>query len=216
MSSNHGTTSILFPDWYIRFQQAALAALPRPPELDQNTGLGWADDGETMKRVLAEALLPKQDEIASVSVSTPSLKPTYPAIGEVFELTLDGVLENEPIEMVRRDGYNPEGWKHTGKRVSGKQTRRFTLVSVSYSRTFDDLTRKLDEHGAIPEGQWREALKAAYQHDGKGPVGIADSSWVFPDGGAYFPCVYASGHSDFRWAGRGFDDGWRWLVEASK
>lgn len=141
----------------------------------------------------------------------------YPATGEIFELTLDGdALKNQPLEMVRRDGYVSKEWKHTGKKVSGKQTRRFTLVSVGYCQTFDELTRKLAEHGTIPEGQWREALKAAFQHDGEGPVGIADSSWVVPRGLAGFPGISTGGISGFRWAGRAVDDGWRWLVEASK
>lgn len=142
---------------------------------------------------------------------------TYP-VGEVFELTLDGDdAENDPVEMVRRDGYSkPEQWQFNGTRVAGVQTRRFKLVSVGYCRTFDRLTRKLIKYGTIPEGQWREALKAAYQHDGKGPVGIADSSWVRPDGYAHFPCVRTLGSSYFHWTGFDFHARWRWLVEVSK
>lgn len=53
--SEHGTA---FPSWYITFQQAALAALPRPPQIDKDTALGWADNGEGFSRVLAEVLVP--------------------------------------------------------------------------------------------------------------------------------------------------------------
>ncbi len=53
-----GTTSPEFPDWYIKFQQAALAALPRPPLIDKDTALGLADNGASMKAKFADALLP--------------------------------------------------------------------------------------------------------------------------------------------------------------
>lgn len=51
----HGTA---FPNWYITFQQAALAALPRPPEIDQDTALGWTDNGEAMQRAFLQFLVP--------------------------------------------------------------------------------------------------------------------------------------------------------------
>ena len=138
-------------------------------------------------------------------------------MGEVFELTLDGdAPENQPLEMVRHDGYDWKVWQHEGPVVKGSQTKRFKLVKVGYCRTFNELRRKLGAHGEIPEGQWREALKAAYKSDGKGHVGVADSSWVGPRGRAPFPCVLAYGHSFFLWADGDFNDDWRWLVEASK
>ena len=68
--SDHETAST-FPGWYIRFQQAALAALPRPPELNQDTGLGWADNGEAMKRVFAETLLPAQPTALEITLLLP-------------------------------------------------------------------------------------------------------------------------------------------------
>ncbi len=56
--------------------------------------------------------------------------PPYPEVGEIFELTLDGA-ENQPLDMVARDGYTGE-WKHQGPAVTGKQTRRFQFVQVGY------------------------------------------------------------------------------------
>lgn len=197
-----GTT---FPGWYITFQQAVLAALPRPPKIDQNTGLSWAGNGESLTKVLADALLPKQL--------------AYPADGEVFELTLDGdASENDPIEMVRRDGYgNPKLWKYTGKRVIGKQTRFFKLVRVDHCRNLDEVRERLAKCGEVLQGQWREAFKVAYpEPDGRGPVGIADPSWVNPNGLAYFPCVDTGGSSYFYWADYDFHEHWRWLVGVSK
>jgi len=77
--------------------------------------------------------------------------------------------------------------------------------------------QRLAQYGDIPEGQWRQAFKAAYpQPDGNGPIGIADSSWVGPGGLAGFPWVDSGGGSHFDWAGHDHDEDWRWLVPASK
>lgn len=137
------------------------------------------------------------------------------ADGETFKLTLDGDT-TDPIEMVRRDGYDPSAWRHNGPMVKGEQTRRFKWVAVGYCQTFEEVQRKLESHGKIPEGQWREAVKEKFQSDGQHPRGIADSSWTAPDGFAVFPYVYSSGYSNFVWADGGFGGGWRWLVGVSE
>ena len=140
--------------------------------------------------------------------------PAYPKVGEIFELTLDGDLpENQPLEIVRGFGYNPEGWGHKGPKVSGQQTRRFKLAQVGYCNNLDVVKERLKAHGENPEGQWMKAFKAAYsQPDGNGPVGVADASWVGPHGGAGFPGVGTDGVLGFRWTGSGQGGGWRWLV----
>ena len=148
----------------------------------------------------------------------------YSADGEVFELALNGdAAENQPFEMVRRDGYNHKGWKHKGPTVKGMQIRKFAWVYVGYQPNLDavraaclQVARGLGLNGRIPEGQWRETFKQMFQHDDQHPRGIADPSWFDPDGGAYFPCVSVDGRSDFGGAGRDFGVRWRWLVEASK
>lgn len=125
----------------------------------------------------------------------------YPADGEVFALTLDGdAPENQPLEMVRRDGY-------------GNPARRFKLVSIGYCQNWEEVLRRLAGHGRIPEGLCRNAFKNAFKSDGKGPVGVANPSWVNPDGSACFPCVNSDGESSFRWTVSDFSDRWRWLVE---
>lgn len=153
------------------------------------------------------------------------LLPLYPADGEVFELTLDGgAPRNQPLEMVRRDHYSDwSRWRHNGPKVESCETRCFKLVSVGYCRDFSELTGRLKKCGAIPPGQWREALKAAYGSDGKGPVGIADSSWIHPDwicpdGLACFPCVGRDGRPHFycNAYNPSFGGEFRWLVEVSK
>lgn len=150
------------------------------------------------------------------------LVPAYPTTGDVFELTLDGdARENDPIEMVRRDGYlELEKWRHTGTKVAGTQTRHFKLISVGYCVNWDEVKRKLAKHGELPEGQWREAFKAKYPTpDGNGPIGVPDASWVYPGDRAYFPYfpyVHAHGESRFFWSVDGSRGRWRWLVEVRK
>lgn len=145
--------------------------------------------------------------------------PVYPKEGEIFKLTLDGdAPENQPLEMLRRYGTDSSDWKHNGEKVSGKQTRRFKLVRVGYCRNLDEVRKKLKGHGNIPEGQWVMAFRVAYpRSDGQGPhIGVADASWVDPDGSAYFPYVYSGGSLGFNWADIERGDHWRWLVAVSK
>ncbi|MEK9183045.1 MAG: hypothetical protein AAB849_00870 [Patescibacteria group bacterium] len=145
-----------------------------------------------------------------------------PADGEEFELTIACI---DPMQMVRDDGHDPRGWKFIGSPVA-PQTRRFQLVRVDYSR---DLTysRNLDEvreilqiHGHIPEGQWREAFKQSFhRYDGRGPVGFADPSWVFPGGGACFLALFGRDEGwcpDLIWADGHRSNRWRWFVASQK
>lgn len=117
--------------------------------------------------------------------------PSIPADGEVFELTLDQIVN--PMEMVRGDGYDPTNWEFVGQQVE-PQTRRFKLVRVGYCRNLDEVRKKLIQYGDIPEGQWREAFKKAFpQNDGNGLVGFPDASWVLPNGSAFFPALFEGG-----------------------
>jgi hypothetical protein len=138
----------------------------------------------------------------------------YPKVDEVFELTLDGdAPENQPLEMVRRDNCNnPEEWRHRGRVVNGRHIRRFKLVRIGYHGSFRDMRREIDSLGRVPEGQWREAFKAAYPHSGYGTVGIADDSWLDPDDNASFPYIY-DGISRFGFPSYKFSTNCVWLVE---
>ena len=141
--------------------------------------------------------------------------PAYPKVGEIFELSFDGdVPENQPLEIVRYFGYDPDdGWKHKGLRVGGKQTCRFKLVQVGYCRNLDEVKERLKAHGKNPGGQWMKAFKMAYpQPDGNGPIGIADASWVDPRGRARFPMVFSGGDLCLLWADIDQGGDWRWLV----
>jgi hypothetical protein len=140
--------------------------------------------------------------------------PTYPGVGDVFELALNGdARENQPLEMVDSFGYNPEGWCHKGPTISGHQTRRFKLVQVGYCSNLDKVKEKTSALGENPAGQWINAFHSTYpKSDGQGPIGIADGSWVGPNGRANFPYVLAVGFLHFNIAGHIRGEDWRWLV----
>ncbi|MEK7139256.1 MAG: hypothetical protein AAB817_00985 [Patescibacteria group bacterium] len=143
---------------------------------------------------------------------------TIPADGEKFELTLDfSAPEADPIQMVRGDGYDsPEKWQFTGEKLSGVQTRVFKLVRVGYCRNLDEVRQKLGQYGVVPEGQWRVAFKAVFpHHDGQGPIGFADPSWVGPNGYVLFWYLDSDSVSRFSWTEGGRGENWRWLVPAS-
>ncbi|MBI2475494.1 hypothetical protein HYV69_03665 [Candidatus Uhrbacteria bacterium] len=147
----------------------------------------------------------------------------FPALGEVFELTLDGSApDNDPIEMVHRSGeVGFEKWRHRGKLVKGVQTRRFKLITIGCCDHFSTVVAILKEHGKIPEGQWREVLITKFQSaDGGGTVGIADDSWRDQYSYFLFPCIRAdSGQTCvpfFDLSEGGFNNNWRWLVEVDE
>lgn len=157
-------------------------------------------------------------ELHQTLVRFVQLKP-YPADGVEFELTFDfGAPEADPMQMVRTDGYDPKGWKYTGRKQSGVQTRAFKLVHIVYCCNLDEVRQRqmLAQYGPVPGGQWRGAFKAAFpKPDGNGPIGFADPSWVHPNGRVFFPFISSGGGSNFRWADFELDKSWRWLVPAS-
>ena len=152
------------------------------------------------------------DKIAELVVQ--DRRRPYPAEGEVFTLTMDANdPECDPLAMVREDGYNPAEWKHVGDKLTGVHTGKFRLVSVGYCRDLDEARQKLAAHGALAQGQWREAFKEAYPTpDGKGSIGFPDPSWVGPHGDRDFPYVGTDGKSSIRWAADELTYYWRWLV----
>ncbi|MDP2587614.1 MAG: hypothetical protein Q8P33_02475 [bacterium] len=137
----------------------------------------------------------------------------YPALGEVFELTLQPI---SGLELVRLFGIDPTHWQFRGKEITKALTRKFKLVEISYQPNFVAVLKALKAYGRPAKGLWLKAYKEAYPvPDGNGPVGFADPSWRTPSGYARFPCVSTDGHSAFDWDGfgYGFDGGWRWAVE---
>ncbi len=189
---------------YVEFQKAVLGSLPR--DISDELALDWAGNGEKLTQVLRTAL------ISNEATEQTELVPLYPADDEVFELSIEPFTG---LEMVRDDGFdNWHKWQFNGKEITERETKRFKLVPVGYQPNFDAVKEKLAKHGTIPQGQWRKAFKKAYpKPDGKGPVGVADASWVNPSGGVGFPCVRGGGDEYFPWTGNGFLRSSAWLVE---
>lgn len=178
-------------------------------DLIDNPG-GW---GPRLRFTFGEIKLQLQPK-AETAAEERTPVPAYPAIGEVFKLTINGdAPENQPLQMVRDFGYTGE-WRHNGPKVEGKQTRRFKLAQACYQPNLDGVKSALPGSTAV-EGQWIKAFKAAYpQPDGNGSIGIADASWFNPRDVARFPVVSTGGSLDFGWAGRDRGVYWRWLVPA--
>ncbi len=172
--------------------------------------------GPRLRLTFGEEGLPAQSPKSEIveEVRTQPAVPAYPAVGEVFELTLDGdAPENQPLQIVKDCGYTGK-WRHNGCTVKGKQTRRFKLAQAGYQLNLDGVKAALPASGSV-EGQWIKAFKAAYpQPDGNGPIGIADASWANPNSLADFPIVLSVGDLSFRWTAFGHVASWRWLVPA--
>lgn len=89
--TNHGTASQLKVDGaYIEFQLAVLRALPR--DIDPDIADGWRDNGESLARVLRQALFPPQP------VSTPTILWTIEDDGRTND-ELIASLEAKGIEV---------------------------------------------------------------------------------------------------------------------
>lgn len=141
-------------------------------------------------------------------------------ISKIFELTLDGDDPiNDPMEMIRSNGFDPDAWKFKGKRVVGKQTRKFRMACVGACRNVDEVREQLNRCGEIPEGQWREAFMVAGCPEVDGPwhIGFADPSWEDSSGFDNIPCIFpCRGHDFLRVHYATFNNYWRWLVEVKE
>lgn len=157
----------------------------------------WAQNGEAMECAFLGVLM--------------SFRIPIPADGVEFELTLDGDVI-DPIAMVQGNGYgSPEKWKFNGPKVKGAQTGTFKLLRAG-GANLAAVKEKLSKEGPLAEGEWREAFKAKFSHDGNGPIGFGGSEWVDPVGSLLFPYMRDGVYSFFSWVGDDFSAHWRWLV----
>ena len=54
------SSTALVPGWYVEFQTALLRQAPRPGEIDQVTAEGWNNNQKSLKKKLADCLVPPQ------------------------------------------------------------------------------------------------------------------------------------------------------------
>ncbi len=204
----HGTT---FPGWYITFQQAALAALPRPPQIDQDTALGWSGNGESLSRVLAKILLPGHEDKSPAQ----PIFPAVPADDKWFELEVDNDID--PMEVVCSAVHDTKDWKYLGPKFKGRVKYRAKLVRLGHVRNLDEARDEANKMGyRLLEGQAQEPFKKKFpKPKGKGPVVFGGSEWQSPHGGPhviYLHDVWVEWFSYFHWSERGFRERYRWVV----
>ena len=140
-----------------------------------------------------------------------------PAVGEVFELTIDGDAPwNDPMALVRGDGYDEKCWEFHGRMIEGNQTRKFRLETAEGCSSLNQVLEILQRKGGkISEGQWRVSFAEKYNLLGVNErVGFPDPSWLDEYREAVFPCLVSS-RSLFHHADdiRRGGEGWLWLVE---
>jgi len=138
-------------------------------------------------------------------------KPTYPEVGEEFELTLtqahcDGFL------MIANFNYPNGSWKYRGQQLEAGQTARFKLEQVGACNSLLQVMEKLQKYDYVP-GQWIQAFKEAYPEPDGSSVGVADCSWESEKGDAVgFPFINGRGIGYFGCAQHEIHESFRWLV----
>ena len=137
-------------------------------------------------------------------------RPPYPAVGEVFELTVSAEITG--LGLIQAFGYDPAGWTSTAKTIPAGTTQKFKFVQVGYQEDLAAVAKACGKKGKIPEGTWMQVLDETFAQDGVGPVGVADPSWEGPGGNAGFPVVGSRGGRFFSWADSDRGGLWRWLV----
>ncbi len=127
---------------------------------------------------------------------------SYPKNDEIFQITLHGELRsNQPLGIVKKFGYPTDmiEWNYKGPIITDRLTRYMKLIQVGYCKDLTTLQQRLSVYGPTPSGQWLEAFREAYpQHDGEGPVGVLDVSWIRAYSNPMFPCIFAVNYSFLR------------------
>ena len=142
-----------------------------------------------------------------------------PNVGQIFRLIINGSeKESQPITMVDSwDHYHapkPVGWNYVGKEIRGEQIASFKLVQVGYCDKWEDLKGRLSAYGRTPEGQWIEVFRQTFPKR-PGLIGVADDTWVDPDGNRHFPFIgFLPGKLSFGGTEGIISGTWVWLVFA--
>ncbi len=185
--SKQGTPSQEFPGWYVKFQAAVLNNLPR--DIDKDIALGWADNGESLSRVLREALMPskviqKAANLFRVIVNYSQTLEQMIAAGHYDQKNSDITEEHFPIPPLKR----------------GKEEVAIELVPFPFNRDIesDYVIRELDKAGLRPaELPELLAFGAAYpEKQREFPIVALGSVWQGSDGFCYV--VYLRGCAGWR------------------
>jgi len=202
------TTDPNFPGWYLTFQMACLAQLPRPGEIDKIMAESWVHNQSGLSKVLAEALLPDTVNRGSKAETHRFLKPLASAV-------LPATEAFDPNELKRRSDIRLyDGMKWFILPVAGPigPLPKGTLQCFGFRRALYDkeIIGELPESHILPASEFlaRFAVLTALQSGGKS--GLLSTT--------YFNVVYVRGVDGAVFVARvGWNfDRWGWTFEANR
>jgi hypothetical protein len=167
--------------WWVEFQAAILKQMPRPEDIDQTTADAWCQNQKDLKRVLAEALMPK-------------------AMRKTYKVVVD--YSKSLVEMIKLGNYGlvDDNIKFKNFSIQGVGRDEEDLVLVYLGR--DATTKEVLEH-LVSLGLEAAAIEhllafgAKYPDvQRKFPVICLGSSFVNDRGNRLVPCLL--GHDSSR------------------
>jgi len=188
MTTKHGTASQVTGS-YVEFQAAVLRALPR--DIDSDVALGWTQNGESLARVLREALMPDGKPASN----------TYP-------LSVDyGRSVEKGVKAGRYDWANSDITSRNFP-TERKGTAEVVVELIHFNRNIstDEALRELDKAGMRP-AELHELLAFGKKYpevQREFPIVALGSVWQYRDGFRVVPFLYRDGS--------GRDLGLDWVV----
>jgi len=158
-----------------------------------------------------------------------------PRIRETFELSIDGD-KVDPMDMLKRDGYDTEYFEFLGPAIDGIITGQFKLITLD-SGDIRECERLVKDLGyRLAEGQWREPFLHKFPRNNEyeyGEINFAGSRWLqardwligvrhYPAGKIFWPVLYnvtAGWQIGFHWNSGSYSSpenlrvATRWLVK---
>jgi len=196
MTTKHGTASRVTGS-YVEFQAAVLRALPR--DIDSDVALGWTQNGESLARVLREALTPR-DMPAGLSAEASA------KAGNTYHLSVDyGRNVEDGVKVGRYDWANADITSRNFP-TKRKGTVEVAVELVHFNRyvSTDEALRELDKMGYRP-AELHELLAFGEKYpevQREFQIVALGSVWRYRDGDRYVPYLYGDG------SGRGLYMGW--------
>jgi len=192
--TNHGTTSQV-TGVYVEFQAAVLRALPR--DINPDVVLGWTQNGESLARVLREALMPDGK----------------PAAGGIYLVSVDyGRSVEDGVEAGQYDWSNSDITSRNFP-TKRKGTAEVAVELVHFNRCIstEGALKNLDSMDMRP-AEIHELLAFGEKYPDvqrKFPIVAPGSVWQYRHGDRKVPCLSRDGSGrdlDLRWIGDAWDE----------
>ncbi len=195
MSSRTASSEI--PGWYFELQANVLRQLPRPGEIDATTAQGWVENQKALKKVLADALLPKANNV---------IEKTYKVVFD-YSQSLASM-----IKAGKYDWFNDHITdKHFSLEGEGQQEAELVLVHLDRDATTKEVREYMKEQGLEPAKiEHLLAFGTTYPElQRQFPIIALGSSFVDARGSRGCPCLDC-GHDGRELNLDWNDDGDRW------